>query len=277
MVESGDDRWTLVTVTYNSRSHLAAHWDGVNAGARWIVVDNNSSDDSVAVAESLGAEVIRLDENLGFSAANNLGLREVATEWCMFVNPDVHVGSPEDLDRLAQVSRHNRRSLVAPRLVNADGSEQANARGFPFLSDKFANRGLRLPGSRLDDYTRLGFATPTFAAWITGAAMGGPTETFRDLGGWDDGYFIYYEDLDLSLRAWLDGVPVVVDPHVRWLHAWQRATTSLQLTPWKHELASVRRFYRAYPELVTRRRMDRRPDRYVDIAHLLWQPAADPA
>jgi len=276
MGSTEDLAWTMVTVTFNSASHLATNWAHRQVTGRWIVVDNNSSDDSAALARSLGAEVIRLDRNVGFSAANNAGLRTVDTGWCLFVNPDVQVGTSEDLDRLARVSAANQDALVAPQLLNPDGSEQCNARGLPFLSDKFANRGVALPGSRLGDYARSGFATPTYAGWVTGAAIGGRTRTFLSLGGWDESYFLYYEDLDLGLRAWLRDVPVVVDPHVQWVHQWQRATTKAHWTPWKHELASMRTFYRTYPELLTRRRLRRQPGRYASIRSHLWQTAGDP-
>jgi GT2 family glycosyltransferase len=248
---SGD--WTLITVTYNSAHHLRESWTSAQVGdARWVVVDNASNDNSVTVAESLDAEVIRLPENVGFARANNAALERVTTPWVAFLNPDVTVASPADLTRLAAVSLANEGSLVAPQLINPDGSEQANARGLPFLIDKVAHRGLKLPGARLTDYARTGLSGPTFVAWVMGAALAGPTDVFRRLGGWDERFFIYYEDHDIGLRAWEAGTRVVVDPAVRWVHEWQRATTGARLTPWKHEIRSGKRFYSKYPELLGR-------------------------
>ena len=190
----------------------------------------------------------------------------------MFVNPDVRVGCPADLNRLARISRSNG-SLIAPQLINPDGSEQPNARGLPFLVDKMANRGVRLPGSRLDDYAATGLVRPTYAAWVIGAAVGGRGQAFREIGGWDEQYFVYYEDHDLGLRAWRAGMPLVVDPAVRWTHEWQRATKRLRFSPWKHEFASMRRFYAKYPELVSRSRLRRRGGEFGGLSERLWTEA----
>lgn len=268
--------WTLITVTYNSVAQLTANWTSTDLGrARWLVVDNRSTDESIATARALGAEVMALPANVGFSAANNRGLSEVDTPWTMFVNPDVSLASPADLNRLAAVSRHNKGALVAPQLLNPDGSEQSNARGLPFLTDKVANRAVGHRGSPVGQYAKTGFAQPTYAAWVMGAAVGGPTETFRSLGGWDERYFIYYEDHDLGLRMWDSGGAVVVDPEVRWTHEWQRATSRLAYTPWLHELRSMRSFYRAHPQFLSKRRFERSMH-LTELQSMLWKPAAGP-
>lgn len=266
--------WTIITVTYNSREHLLSCWADVNlGGATWIVVDNASTDDSVAVAKSFGAIVVAKDANDGFSCANNFGLARVRTRWVMFVNPDVVIASHRDFTRLAAVATAND-GVVAPQLVNADGSDQFNARGLPYPAHKLANRGLRLPGVRLADYAQGGFESPTYIAWAMGAALGGLTATFRELGGWDERYFIYYEDHDIGLRSWRSGHPVILDPQVRWTHLWQRATTRAGFEPWKHELASMRKFYGTYPSLVWRRSLGR-GTRFRDLEDKLWQPARE--
>ena len=269
---SASSGWTLVTVTYNSSREFRNAWgNGVPDGVRWMVVDNASNDGSAELAAELGADVLALQENVGFSAANNVALRQVDSEWVLFANPDLHVGAVGDLRRLASVSTANSGALVAPQLLNADGSEQANARGYPYLADKAANRSLRLPGSSLHDYARVGLDGPTYVAWVMGAAVAGPTSTLARLGGWDDDFFIYYEDHDLPLRAWLAGVATVVDPSVRWTHEWQRSTKRLRVRPWMHD-RSMRRFYAKYPDLLTRRRMAGSA-RWDNLSAQLWTPA----
>ncbi|HTW17517.1 MAG TPA: glycosyltransferase family 2 protein [Nocardioides sp.] len=263
--------WTFVTVTYNNASQLRESWSGIDlAGHRWLVIDNNSTDNSAQVAESLGAEVVRRSDNRGFSASNNIGLEMATSEWIAFVNPDLtpDLRSLERIEKLS--STHS--ALIAPQLVNFDGSFQPNARGFPTVPQKLANRGLGARRIDTSRYTRASFESPTYIAWAMGAAICGPRAIFDQLGGWDSRYFIYYEDHDLGLRAWQQGHPVILDPDSRWIHAWQRETTSFRLAPWKHELRSALIFYRDYPELLlTRRRYE--SGRFAGLASQLWRPA----
>jgi N-acetylglucosaminyl-diphospho-decaprenol L-rhamnosyltransferase len=266
------ENWTIVTVTYNSAAHLRESWyDGPPGAARWIVVDNASTDDTVLVAKELGADVIALVENVGFSAGNNVGLKEVQTRWVAFVNPDVTIHSSRDLERLAKLATAND-GFAAPQLLNPDGTEQPNARGLPYPLWKLAHRSLRLPGVDLKNYVRTGFTSPVFVAWVMGAALAGRTEDFRAIGGWDERFFLYYEDHDIGLRAWEAGMPVVVDPLVRWVHGWQRETTHFRLAPWRHEIRSARVFYRRWPALFSGRTAGRSPV-LQQIQRSVWRPA----
>lgn len=244
--------WSLITVTYNSAEALTRHWDGdLPADVEWLVVDNASIDGSAEVAGSRGASVTTLDRNGGFSVANNVGLGAATGAYVAFVNPDVTVDFAT-LNRLAaRIDECG--GLVAPQLLNPDGSLQPNARGVPFLVDKLANRGVALPFSKLDDYVITGGpGAPTAEpiVWSIGAALAGRVETFRTLGGWDERFFIYYEDHEIGLRAWKKGIPVWIDRSIQWRHGWDRATTRASLPHWRHELASAWSFYRMYPGLL---------------------------
>lgn len=266
--------WSLITVTYNSAEHLRACWGAADFGAaRWIVVDNGSSDGSAQVARDLGAsEVVEQQTNRGFSAGNNVGLSRVTTPWVAFVNPDVVIDGPAGLNRLAQTLTQTG-GLVAPQLLNSDGSEQMNGRGVPIPTHKLANRGLRLHGVDPRQYAQAGFSSPTYVAWAMGAALAGSTSLVRGLGGWDENYFIYYEDHEIGLRSWRAGHPVLIDPVVRWVHMWARATTRLRWQPWRREFQAMHRFYSTYPGLRTAgafRRLRRNTDWVRAMDEKLW-------
>ncbi|GIG62100.1 glucosyltransferase [Longispora fulva] len=243
--------WSVITVSYNSAETLRRCWDGsAPKPYRWIVVDNASSDDSVAVAEELGATVIRLPANVGFSRANNAGLRHVATPYVMFANPDLVV-DPSGFGRLrAHLDTHG--GLVAPQLLGTDGQLQPNGRGFPYVTAKLGNRKL-WPFSSLHAGYRIvpGPGEARWVAWVIGAAVGARTADFTRMGGWNERFFLYYEDAEVCLRAWANDMPVAVLGDVRWTHHWGRATNTFR---WSRahslELKAARTFYGMYPEFV---------------------------
>lgn len=244
--------WSLITVTYNSAQTLRRFW-GHNRPelVEWIVVDNGSTDDSVNVARELGATVVDLRTNVGFSAANNEGLRIARGKYVGFLNPDVR-GNWADLDELARVVDTSG-GLVAPQLTGEDQAVQPNGRGAPFLGHKVMNR---VQGERAQtDYLVVADSEQILHAfWLMGAAIVGAASVVRELGGWNERFFLYYEDKDLCIRAWRRGTPVLVHGGVRWVHGWARETSKFRLKPWIRELDSLARFYSLYPELLFNRR-----------------------
>ncbi|MEU7753382.1 glycosyltransferase [Micromonospora sp. NPDC049101] len=241
--------WSVVTVTYNSADTLRRCWGGAKP-YEWIVVDNDSADDSVAVAEELGARVIRLPENVGFAKANNVGVRQAAGAYVLFANPDLEV----EPAGLATMQRHldAHGGLVAPQLLATDGTPQPNGRGFPYATAKLGNRKI-WPLSRMHANYRV-VADPgeaVYVAWAMGAAVAARTTDFVAMGGWNESFFLYYEDHELGLRAWRHDMPVVLLGDVRWTHHWARATNSFQ---WSRahtlELQSARTFFGLFPEFV---------------------------
>lgn len=238
---------SLITVTFNSAKTLERFWStaALPAGTEWIVVDNASTDDSVAVAERLGARVIRLRDNLGFGRANNIGFQLSRGEFVGFVNPDIEIAS-KDFGSLKEAASRTG-GIVAPQLLHADGSLQANGRGYPFLHAKVRNR---LAG---DDPAYLLFPTsddPHPVVWVMGAALFAQRNVFTAIGPWDPRFFIYYEDADISIRAWSQGYPTSVVPQVRWTHGWARETSGFRFQPWRREIQSMVTFYTRYPEFL---------------------------
>jgi N-acetylglucosaminyl-diphospho-decaprenol L-rhamnosyltransferase len=242
-------RVALITVTFNSKKDLLRHWAGASAlEAQWIVVDNASSDGSADIAARLGARVVRLDRNVGFSAANNIGAKHADADCLIFVNPDVEV-TDDGARGLAAIAMESR-GLVAPQLLNDDGSPQENGRTDPYLYRKILHFfGSKASGASYEVTAGAEDVVPV--SWVIGAAVAIPIAVFRAIGGWDDRYFIYYEDSDICLRARALGFRTKLAGTVRWKHGWGRATRrQLSWFAWRNEFRSAWLFYTRYPRFL---------------------------
>jgi GT2 family glycosyltransferase len=174
-----------------------------------IVVDNNSNiDNSVEVVRRDFPQVhlIANEFNLGFAKGNNIGWKASRGEFVLFLNPDtlVHKGA---LDVLVDWMRaHPEAGAAGPKLLNPDGSLQKSCRSFPsfgtglfrstFLGRLFPNN----PWTR--SYLMLDFAhdRESAADWLSGAALCVRRDVLEKLGGWDEEFFMYCEDVDLCYR-----------------------------------------------------------------------------
>jgi len=210
----------VVVVSYNSESHLrecVAPLVGLD-GVSVIVVDNASSDSSVARIEDLPLRVIESGENKGFAAGCNLGWRAGSSPYVLFLNPDAQVGAVA-LDALVAVLRSREDAgIVAPRILGEDGATQYSLRRFPRLRSTYS-QALFLhrvaPGADWADETirRLGvYERPAAHEWVSGACMLVRRSLLEQLGGWDDGFFLYCEDIDLCRRAHDLGAEVLYEP-----------------------------------------------------------------
>lgn len=245
--KSQNCKWNIITVTHNSSRDITRYWrDQIPNSVRWTVVDNDSTDVSSELCRELGAEVIELKANLGFSAANNIALNQSTSEYICFANPDVKVNFA-DLKILENYLDENL-AIVSPQLINLDGSLQPNARNHPYLISKISNR---LPfETQMQSRYQI---RPTFIGahevpWLMGAVIIGKKDTFDLISGWDEDFFLYYEDTDLCIRAKNAGIRVILVNQFRWAHAWNRDTTKLNIKSWKREIQSAFTFYKKYPK-----------------------------
>jgi GT2 family glycosyltransferase len=218
-----------VVVTYRSAGSIAACLQPLlDAGLHVVVVDNAETADTVR-REFPQVELIANDENVGFPRAVNQGLARCSSDVVLLVNPDCVV-PPETTDALVEYLRaHPDVAVVGPRLREADGSVNVSAhpigtfgtllanrarRFFPFLTPLFA----RSP--RWASYDACLHATePTDVEMMIAACVAVRGEFLRDeLGGLDEGYFMYCEDMELCLQAWQRGKRVVYLPSVEARH-----------------------------------------------------------
>jgi GT2 family glycosyltransferase len=212
-------RFAIVTVIHDSERELAGLLESVGRLAeprpRVIVVDSGSSDGGAALAAERGAEVVALDGNRGFGAGCNAGIERVTEPVTAFVNPDVEL-LDDGLTRLASDALAGR-ALLAPRLLNADGTVQDSAHPLPGRAGGLVAAVLphRLLPTRLEPWRS---ERPRRVGWAVAACLVGRTDELRALGPFDPDAFLFYEDMELCLAARRAGIATVYRPDVRVRH-----------------------------------------------------------
>jgi N-acetylglucosaminyl-diphospho-decaprenol L-rhamnosyltransferase len=211
--------YTIVTVIHDSHAELPLLLDSVarlpEPRPRVIVVDSGSSDGGAALAAERGAEVVALDGNRGFGAGCNAGIERVTETVTAFVNPDVEL-LDDGLSRLASDAAAGG-ALLAPRLLNPDGSVQDSAHPVPGRIDALIPALLprRLLPVRYEPWRS---DSPRPVGWAVAACIVGRTDEFRALGPFDSDAFLFYEDLELCLRARRAGIATILRPDVTVRH-----------------------------------------------------------
>lgn len=206
-----------------------------------VVVDNDSGDDSVerierAIAERGWGEWVRLVQcghNGGFSAGNNTGIRAVDAESYLLLNSDA-VLRPGALDELRRAAHwHPEAGLIGPRLESADGSPQTSAFRDRSPAGEFVEAADAGPISRLLGRYEVVLPVshePIEADWLSFACVWVRGRVLEQIGELDEGYFMYYEDIDYCRRARAAGWRVLYWPTARAVHA-QGGTPPPDATP----------------------------------------------
>lgn len=196
--------------------------------AELIVVDSGSrSDEGAQVAQAAGAQVLRRPDNPGFGAANDDGVALAGADVTVLVNPDVivHDGA---LQALAAAARE-RDALHVPRLIGADGAVQRSAHPRPgtvreLLPAVVHPRVLPGPLREHADPWRSERSGPVEVGWAIAACVAARTATLRELGPFDPDAWLFYEDLDLCLRAAASGRPTLLHPGLAVTHTGGHST-----------------------------------------------------
>jgi len=198
---------SIILVNFNGTKHTVACVASIRAHApsfpyEVIVVDNGSSD---AEKESLKRQlpdctVVQNDKNIGFGGANNIGAARAKGELLFFLNNDTIVTSDVVTPLAEAMDRSPGMGLVGPALCNVDGTFQVSFGRFPSLVKEWQTRSFGNRFNRLDP-GNVGVVEESVREWITGAAMLVRKKCFDQLGGFDESYFMYFEDVDLCYRA----------------------------------------------------------------------------
>lgn len=230
-----------IVVTHNSAKEIIRCVGGLTASrARVLVFDNASVDGTAGLVRTAfpNVEVIESTQNLGFGAAVNRCVENVNDELVILVNPDCFM-TPTAVDALCDYLGKHPQSIVGPRILDANGNASATCHPFETLRSvvlsrfggAFVPRRVRMLASgrrRREAYQSVIRGTEPIAVdWLSGACLAFPRKIFEGLGGFDERYFMYYEDEDLCWRAMEAGVDVVYLPTSSVVHVGGRSSTSV--------------------------------------------------
>ena len=249
-------RRCLQSVVYSPQSSVLSRTQDDDQGLRTeiIVVDNASSDGSVEMlrAEFPNVRLIANERNLGFTRGNNQGLALSRGRYVLFLNPDTEVVGDALATMVHYMDDHPDVGALGPLLRYPDGSVQSSRRRFPTLGTAlFESTLLELwwPGNpwarryRMADWPD---DVEQEVDWVVGACLLARREVLDQVGGFDEGFFMYSEEMDLCRRIKAAGWRVVYLPSAQVIH--HEGKSSEQVVPARHihfQTSKVR-YFRKY-------------------------------
>ena len=222
---------SVVIVSWNARDYLVKCLDTLNErSCRYplevIVVDNDSADDSPDVVERdySWVRLIRTGANLGFAKGNNVGIKEARGRYVALVNSDVEVLESCLTKLVDYLDKQPEAGMAGPRVIGGDGKLQRSCRGFPGLWNMFC-RALALDAAFPSVPAFNGYA---LAHWeqedeaevdiLSGCFWMVRREALDEVGGLDEGFFMYGEDMDWCKRFWDAGWKLKFYPEAEAIH-----------------------------------------------------------
>ena len=224
---------SIIIVSYNTKDLLRDCLKSIlkalphKGDLEIIIVDNASKDESVAMIEADFPQVrlIKNSKNLGFAAANNLGAKKATGSYLLFLNSDTKLSPYALVKPLKFIKTHPDVGAITVKLILPDGSlDKDNHRGFPTpwtALTHFSGLSRLFPASPLlnnyyQSYRNLNAIHTLDVA--AGSFLMMPMSLFNKIGGWDESYFFYGEDIDLCFRIHQAGKKIIYYPKVTVLH-----------------------------------------------------------
>ena len=253
---------SLIVVHYRSLPSLERLLQSLRAARpaplRELLIVNNSGEDLAERVRDLPwpVRVLAPGRNLGYARGVNEGIRAAREELLLILNPDILVapGSVEALVRCAEA--HPRAGIVAPRLLNPDGTLQLSARRFynwrTLLLRRaplgpYAARSQTLRDHLMADWDH---ASTRAVDWVLGAAMLARRRAVRDVGLMDERYFLYFEDVDWCQRMGRHGYEVLYCADASMVHEYARQSAQLRARSIRAHAAGLLRFAEKWSALL---------------------------
>jgi N-acetylglucosaminyl-diphospho-decaprenol L-rhamnosyltransferase len=244
----------LVLVTYGSAEDLPPFLETLCAAVEPLTlqvvgVDNGSTDEGPDILERFGARVLRNAENVGLTRAINQGAAQLDTDWLLVTNPDTRL-APGSIAALVETARSDDRiGVIGPRVARLDGTPYPTGRRFPSIGIGIAHALLK-PVWPENPATRAYFGNSATVVsdvdWISGCCMLFRRTAFDAVGGYDERYFMYFEETKIALDLHRAGWRVVLDPSVEIRHREGGSTRHAPFRKVRNHHRSALRFYVDY-------------------------------
>lgn len=219
-------------------SELLKDIDASSAGhyLKEVIVTSNIPEEQLFKLESAPLRVIVNDIRKGFGENHNAAFRHCQSDFFCVVNPDIRLNKNPFPSLLNQISSE-KLGVVGPRVINSRGEQEESARPFP----KFLMLWRKLLGNKQAGHY-LADRVPASPDWIAGMFMLFDARAFQEVGGFDERYFLYYEDADICARLHLAGWSVGYCKDAEVQHD-ARRDSHRKLRYLKWHLASMLRFF----------------------------------
>lgn len=220
---------SIIIVNFNTKELISSCLDSIPNGVEdlsyeIIVVDNGSCDGSTLMLKERYPHVrlVENESNLGFSRANNIGARIARGEVFLFLNSDTLVKKQSILILYRILMGAADIGIVGPKILNVEGLPTRSYMRFLTLPMLFAGSSLLSPFLDVEQY-RMHFSHYDFTQarpvpWLSGACLMAKRNVFLEIGGFDEGYFFYCEDMDFCLQAHRRGYRTIFEPAAEIVH-----------------------------------------------------------
>lgn len=205
---------SVITVTYNNEKTLGSYIDSLKKflpkSSEIIIVDNNSIDKTTDYLEkNKEITLIKSTENLGFSKANNLGVKSSSGKNVLFLNPDASLKN-DFTEALSFFEKNPDIGILAPKIIEESGETQKSVRKLPTVLGALKEYYFKIK-NEYEAYVPEN-KEPLVVESAVAACIIMRKEVFQKLGGFDEKFFMYFEDLDLCRRIRAKGYEVVYFP-----------------------------------------------------------------
>ncbi|WP_327149520.1 glycosyltransferase family 2 protein [Nocardia sp. NBC_01329] len=244
----------VLLITYQSAEDLPTFLQSIENAVQpleldIVCVDNTSTDNGPVLVEEFGGRVTRNHRNVGLAAAINQAAAQTDADWLLVANPDTKL-APGSISTLVETARSDERiGMIGPRIARLDGTLYPSGRAFPSLLVGIAHAilGGVWPGNPA---TRRYFGRQVTEVsdvdWISGCCMLFRREAFDAVDGFDERYFLYFEETKMALDLHRNGWRVVLDPNVEIRHREGGSMRSAPLRKVRTHHHSALRFYCDY-------------------------------